>query len=125
MPCYDKKENDLGLLKACIWRGETMPCSQIFKAVPSDIGMCCAFNMKKAEEIFEENQYRKSITRMQMKDIKGNNGNEKSKDFKQMNIEPQVGRIKGKPIQLKFSKFHKICKKQVFDSRLDISSGWS
>ena len=95
MPCYDTKGNDLGLLKACIWRGETMPCSQIFKAVPSDIGMCCAFNMKKAEEIFEENQYRKSMTLMQMRDIKESDGIEKSKDFKQMNTEPQVGRTKG------------------------------
>ena len=72
-----------------------MPCSQIFKAVPSDIVMCCAFNMKKAEEIFEQGQYRKSITHMQMKHIKESDGIEKSKGFKQMNIEPQAGRTKG------------------------------
>ena len=101
MPCYDTKENNLGLLKACIWRGETIPCSQIFKAVPSDIGMCCAFNMKKAEEIFEENQYRKSMTRMQMKDIKESDVIETLNDFKQMKTEPQVGRKKGKLILLK------------------------
>ena len=95
MPCYDTKENNLGLLKACIWRGQFIPCSQIFKAVPSDIGMCCAFNMKKAEEIFEESQYLKSMTRMQMKDIYETEGMKKLKDFKYMNIEPQVGRTKG------------------------------
>ena len=89
------KEHSLGFLKACIWRGETMPCSQIFKAVPSDIGMCCAFNMKKAEEIFEENQYRKSMTGMQMKEFKESDGTEKLKGFNQMNIEPEVGRTKG------------------------------
>ena len=100
MPCYDTKENDLGLLKACIWRGETMPCSQIFKAVPSDIGMCCAFNMKKAEEIFEENQYRNSMTRMQMKDIKESDVIE---TLKRMNIEPQVGKTKGVLIPFNFS----------------------
>ena len=95
MPCYDTKENNLGLLKSCIWRGQSIPCSQIFKAVPSDIGMCCAFNMKKAEEVFQDGQYRKSMTRMQMKDIKESNGIEKPNDSKQMNIEPQVGRSKG------------------------------
>ena len=125
MPCYDTKENNLGLLNACIWRGETIPCSQIFRAVPSDIGMCCAFNMKKAEEILEEGQYRISMTRMQLKDIKNSNGMEKSKDFKQMDIEPQVGRTKGKLIPFNFSKFHEIYKKQVFNARLNITSGWS
>jgi hypothetical protein len=32
------------LLKNCSWSGQAMDCSQLFQTVPTDSGMCCAFN---------------------------------------------------------------------------------
>ena len=32
------------LLKKCSWSGQAMDCSQLFQTIPTDSGMCCAFN---------------------------------------------------------------------------------
>ena len=29
----------------CMWKGEERNCSQLFRAVPTDSGMCCSFNL--------------------------------------------------------------------------------
>jgi hypothetical protein len=29
----------------CSWKGQQVNCSELFQAVPTDSGMCCAFNM--------------------------------------------------------------------------------
>ena len=38
-------------------QGVEVPCSAIFKTFPTDRGMCCAFNMKAADEIFRGKKY--------------------------------------------------------------------
>ena len=76
------------MLKKCIWKGEAMPCSELFKTFPTDQGMCCTFNMKKADEMFKDSQYRKLINLMQNKEHK----NETSPLQK---IVPYAGRKKG------------------------------
>ena len=35
-----------------------MNCSSIFTMFPTDRGMCCAFNMKKADDMFKASRYR-------------------------------------------------------------------
>ena len=63
LPCFDLKNitsnspGEAAIIKKCYWKGEEMPCPSIFKALPTDRGMCCVFNMKKAEEIFQKSQY--------------------------------------------------------------------
>ena len=63
LPCFDvknitsKSPGETSIIKKCYWKGEEMPCPSIFKALPTDRGMCCVFNMKKAEEIFQKSQY--------------------------------------------------------------------
>ena len=63
LPCFDvqnytsQKNGDTALLKMCVWKGVHIPCSAIFKKVPTDSGMCCAFNKEKAEKIFVESKY--------------------------------------------------------------------
>ena len=32
------------LLKYCEWEGQEIDCEQLFEAVPTDVGICCAFN---------------------------------------------------------------------------------
>ena len=42
-----------------------MPCQAIFKTLPTDRGMCCSFNMEKAEEIFQKSTYSALVQDMQ------------------------------------------------------------
>ena len=41
------------MIKRCIWKGVRVSCSSIFSMYPTDRGMCCSFNMQKAEEMFK------------------------------------------------------------------------
>ena len=50
-------------LANCSWKGEEVPCEDVFEVSPTDRGMCCAFNMKGAEEIFRESRYSKKTER--------------------------------------------------------------
>ena len=93
-PCYDTTHNKNGIIKSCKWQGQTVACSELFKAFPTDVGMCCSFNMKKAEEMFKASQYQKMVNLMQTMDKskslkKSNNG-----DWNNNPI-PQEGRDKG------------------------------
>ena len=71
LPCFNVQGitanfADVGtLLKYCEWKGMTVPCSSIFTPFPTDIGMCCTFNMKAAEDIFQKNTYVDLLQEMQ------------------------------------------------------------
>ena len=57
-----------GILKWCAWKGLRLNCSSIFTMFPTDRGMCCSFNMLKAEEMFRESKYRDSIAKFTQRD---------------------------------------------------------
>ena len=63
LPCFDvrgvtsNKEGEKSILRDCRWKGVKIPCSAIFTTFPTDKGMCCAFNMQAAEEIFQGQLY--------------------------------------------------------------------
>ena len=71
LPCFDlqnitsKNPDEMSLLKRCYWKGEPISCSSIFSTRPTDRGMCCSFNIEKAEETYHESQYTKMVTDMQ------------------------------------------------------------
>ena len=71
LPCFDlqnitsKNRDELSLLKRCYWKGEKMSCASIFSTRPTDRGMCCSFNMKKAEETYHKSKYAAMVTEMQ------------------------------------------------------------
>ena len=75
LPCFDLKNitsnspGEAAIIKKCYWKGEEMHCPSIFKTLPTDRGMCCVFNMNKAEEIFQESIYGKLIQTSQDKDL--------------------------------------------------------
>ena len=58
LPCFDvngvtsENRDENALIKACYWEGKLIPCAAIFSPIPTDRGMCCAFNMKSFDEIF-------------------------------------------------------------------------
>ena len=75
LPCFDvhnitsNSPGEASIIKKCYWKGEEMHCPSIFKTLPTDRGMCCVFNMNKAEEIFQESIYAKLIQSNQDKDL--------------------------------------------------------
>ena len=71
MPCFDtgdfntNAENRNGMIKSCSWKGIRMPCSKLFKASPTDRGMCCSFNVDAANQMFKSSKYKDRILKMQ------------------------------------------------------------
>ena len=56
------------VLKYCEWKGLTIPCASVFTTIPTDVGMCCSFNMNAAEEIFQDTLYTQKLQAMQTAD---------------------------------------------------------
>ena len=75
LPCFDVKNitsNAAGktsTIKKCFWKEQEMDCPTIFKTMPTDRGMCCVFNMKKAEEIYKKSEYEDLLQLMQDTDL--------------------------------------------------------
>ena len=75
LPCFDIKNvtsdapDQMSMIKQCYWKGKEIPCSSIFKTLPSDRGMCCSFNMEKAEEIFKTSTYANLVKTMHEQDL--------------------------------------------------------
>jgi len=73
-PCFDRRNKtsltngEASILRYCEWKGIPMSCSAIFTTVPTDQGLCCAFNMNAAEEIFVESTFRDMLETMQVSD---------------------------------------------------------
>ena len=44
LPCLPSGQNSAHMLLKCMWAGEEFDCGKIFTPVPTDSGMCCAFN---------------------------------------------------------------------------------
>ena len=85
-----------GMLKSCIWKGQEYQCNLLFQNVPTDQGMCCSFNMKKAEEMFKESQYQKLVQKMQEEDFNQSIPlNAKIKIISDDELTPEAGRNKG------------------------------
>ena len=71
LPCFDVKnitstaQDELSMIKKCSWKEKEMPCQAIFKTLPTDRGMCCSFNMEKAENIFQKSTFSDLVQDMQ------------------------------------------------------------
>ena len=74
LPCFDvngitsTKLGEHAMLKSCSWKGIKIPCAAIFNPFPTDQGMCCSFNMKAADEIFQQETYSKLVMDSQNSD---------------------------------------------------------
>ena len=94
------------MLKACLWQGKEFPCSELFSAFPTNQGMCCSFNMKKANEMFQASQYQEILDNMQsldknqsfVKDV--DEQNEKVEESWNKKPISQTGRKKGLQVVL-------------------------
>ena len=74
MPCNDVRgltsemKDELSFIKKCYWKDNPISCNSIFQKRPTDRGMCCSFNMEKADNIFKESRYKEAIARTQNQD---------------------------------------------------------
>ena len=91
------------MLKACLWQGKEFPCSELFSAFPTNQGMCCSFNMKKANEMFQASRYQEILDNMQALDknlsLVKDELNEKVGSWNEKPIS-QTGRKKGLQVVL-------------------------
>ena len=55
LPCFDRANSSGGfLLKKCFLYGEERDCRELFRPVPTDSGICCAFNSR---QLLRDSQY--------------------------------------------------------------------
>jgi hypothetical protein len=57
-----------GMLKSCSWKGISLNCSSIFTMFPTDRGMCCSFNMEKADKMFRQSKYTEMMNKLMDRD---------------------------------------------------------
>ena len=68
LPCNDIKgvtsevNDELSFIKRCYWKEEEVNCNEVFQKRPTNHGMCCSFNMKKAEELLRDSRYQQQIS---------------------------------------------------------------
>jgi hypothetical protein len=76
LPCTDIKgvtsevQDELSFIKKCYWKEREMNCNEVFQKRPTNHGMCCSFNMKKAEDILRKSRYQEAIALRQSEDRK-------------------------------------------------------
>ena len=74
MPCFDVKgltseaKDQISFLKRCFWKNSPINCTSIFQQRPTDQGMCCSFNMERADDILKNSKYTESISERQHDD---------------------------------------------------------
>jgi len=74
LPCFDiqgltsEVEGETEMLRKCFWKGRAIPCASIFGPFPTDMGVCCTFNMNSANSLFVDSQYTQLINKLQMRD---------------------------------------------------------
>ena len=103
MPCFDikgltsKAKDELSFLKKCFWKEKPISCVAIFNQRPTDQGMCCSFNMEKADQILKKSRYTETISEMQYNDAESAFETKHPPRWYIHNNEPypQVGRRKG------------------------------
>ena len=103
LPCLDVKgitseeRDELSFIKRCYWKNRPISCNAIFQKRPTDRGMCCSFNMEKAENILKESKYTYAIHSMQKDEMEnGFDMSEAPEWYAESNEpKPEAGRNKG------------------------------
>lgn len=84
LPCFDQvgltamEDNDSSFIKNCNWKGVAISCSSIFTMVPTDQGFCCAFNIAKADVMYVDSLFSRTVLSLQ--------DNDRNLSFKSSNL---------------------------------------
>ena len=103
LPCSDVRgytsdvKDELSFVKRCYWKENPISCATIFHKQPTDRGMCCSFNIEKAEELLKKSKYTDVIVARQKYDSEhGFDSNNKPQWFLRNNEpKPNVGAENG------------------------------
>ena len=103
LPCFDLEgqtsfsDKERSILKFCEWKGLEIPCSKIFVSFPTDIGICCSFNMRAADEILVGDTYTNVINQLQSQDyvLTFNKGKLPLNYIENQEPKTETGKIKG------------------------------
>ena len=74
LPCTDVKgitstmKDELAFIKKCYWKERSVNCNAIFQKRPTDRGMCCTFNMNKANKVLRKSKYEEAVSLQQLKE---------------------------------------------------------
>lgn len=69
LPCFDthtvsNRDHEYEMIKWCAWKGIEVPCSVIFAQIPTEKGICCAFNVDVAD-LYVDHKLKRWIERKQ------------------------------------------------------------
>ena len=72
LPCFDThtvsdRDHEYEMIKWCAWKGIEVPCSVIFAQIPTEKGICCAFNLDVAD-LYVDHELKRWIKRKQEED---------------------------------------------------------
>ena len=82
------------MIKKCLWKGQRLNCSSIFKMHPTDRGMCCAFNKERADEMFKVSRYEEQIMYLTEQDKNKSHENADVPSWWVLTIHPHIFAIK-------------------------------
>ena len=74
MPCFDMQNltsdhlDQMSVIKRCYWKDVEMPCPLIIETTSTDYGMCCTFNIEKAENIYRQSKFSHLTSTLQISD---------------------------------------------------------
>ena len=96
LPCNDvlgitsSFKDELSFIKRCYWKKTPISCNAIFQKRPTDSGMCCSFNIKKAELVLKESKYTSTIATRQKYDLENGFKSGQKPDWYVANKEPET-----------------------------------
>ena len=73
-PCYDVMDltsdslHQKSVIKQCLWKGDPINCSSVFTLTPTDRGMCCRFDLRPPQQIFQASRFTTAMERLQVQD---------------------------------------------------------
>ena len=65
LPCHSTAPGSEHLLRRCVLHGQEVNCTKLFKPVPTDLGICCAFN---ARNVLRDSEFSRLLQRKQSLD---------------------------------------------------------
>ena len=96
LPCTDVSgitssvKDEISLIKRCYWKKKQVSCNSIFQKRPTDRGMCCSFNMEKAEMVLRNSKYTNGLSARQMQDAINGFETDQRPNWYRKNNEPRT-----------------------------------
>lgn len=101
------------LIKYCSWQNVQVPCEDIFKVLPTDIGFCCSANHAPMSVLMRNSSFSRTIESVESKYAKLSNAAEETTDDKHIKFVPKKGKSNGLTLVLDMESY--MLKTSTFD----------